>query len=147
MDMNLSKLQETAKDREAWHAAVHGVTKSWTRPNYNKELFGVAIWLDRGRGNGEIVLKQRLRSRGTIICTFWVTREEAYGNYRGLLSPKPAWKWPSLWYGKSKWYHFIDIGNWTKLLITKASSGYSLSETTSPFPATWKHLSGAYYMA
>ena len=30
MDINLSKLQETAKDREAWHAAVHGVTKSWT---------------------------------------------------------------------------------------------------------------------
>ena len=31
MDMNLSKLQEIAKDREASHAAVHGVTKSWTR--------------------------------------------------------------------------------------------------------------------
>ena len=29
MDMSLSKLQETAKDREAWHAVVHGVTKSW----------------------------------------------------------------------------------------------------------------------
>ena len=28
MDMNLSKLQEIVKDREAWHAAVHGVTKS-----------------------------------------------------------------------------------------------------------------------
>ena len=28
MDMNLGKLQETARDREAWHAAVHGVTKS-----------------------------------------------------------------------------------------------------------------------
>ena len=31
MDMNLSKLQEMVKDRGAWHAAVHGVTKSWTR--------------------------------------------------------------------------------------------------------------------
>ena len=31
MDMNLSKLQETVKHREAWHAAVHGVAKSQTR--------------------------------------------------------------------------------------------------------------------
>ena len=31
LDVNLSKLWEMVKDGEAWQAAVHGVTKSWTR--------------------------------------------------------------------------------------------------------------------
>ena len=30
-DMSLSKLQELVMDREAWHAVVHEITKSWTR--------------------------------------------------------------------------------------------------------------------
>ena len=30
MDMNLGKLRELVMDREAWHAVIHGVSKSWT---------------------------------------------------------------------------------------------------------------------
>ena len=31
MDMSWGELQELVMDREAWHAAIHGVVKSWTR--------------------------------------------------------------------------------------------------------------------
>ena len=38
MDMSLSELRELVTDREAWHAAIHGVTKSRTRLRYRTEL-------------------------------------------------------------------------------------------------------------
>ena len=38
VDMNLSKLQELVMNREAWHAAVHGVAKCWTQLSDGTEL-------------------------------------------------------------------------------------------------------------
>ena len=38
MDLSLGELRELAMDREAWHAAIHGVTKSWTQLSDRTEL-------------------------------------------------------------------------------------------------------------
>ena len=46
MDMSLSKLQELVMDREAWHTAVHGVTKSQIQLNDWTELNSSILTLD-----------------------------------------------------------------------------------------------------
>ena len=53
MDMCLSRLQELVMDREAWHAAVHGVEKSRTRlnnwPELNEPVSSSRAWLPSGQ--------------------------------------------------------------------------------------------------
>ena len=54
MDMNLSKLWETVKDRKVWRGAIHGVTKSFsdfaTKQQEQHYLLGHKLWVrNRGR--------------------------------------------------------------------------------------------------
>ena len=68
-DMSLSKLREMVKDREAWCAAAHGVTKSWTRlGNWTATTILLEEPLNQQRlpYRRELLLQLKLKSQGKV---------------------------------------------------------------------------------
>ena len=70
MDMSLSELQELVMDREAWHAAIHGVTKSWTR---------LSDWTELNRRKLSRDLCESLPTFGTRCLI--ITKEKCWVKY------------------------------------------------------------------
>ena len=96
MDMSLSRVQEIVMDREAWRAAVHGVTKSWTplsdwtatRQQIQPSGRASRQWPQRGQGaSGE---ESCLRTVPKATATF---HQEGTDGLGGGTVPWEGWAW------------------------------------------------------
>ena len=119
MDMSLRKLQETVKDKEAWHAAVHGVPKSqtwlsdWTTtwfPLLCRNLGLIGTHCDWGQ---EETGQQRIRwldgitnSKDMNFSKLWV-----------ILKDRQAWRAIVYWVAMS----WIRLSDWTELNWTECT--------------------------
>ena len=84
MDMNLSELREFVMDRESWHPAVHGVTKSWTRLSNWSELNWIEndIYLIQSSKGHDVV--------GILVC-FLLWTKCLCSSYVGILTTPNMW--------------------------------------------------------
>ena len=93
MDMSLSKLQEVVKDREAWQAAIHGVTKFWTQlSDWTKQCVCMCVYIYIYIHTHTHIKFQRIRKegQGTTNLEYYLEVGKSTGTRRSRSSPRPG---------------------------------------------------------
>ena len=120
MNMNLGKLWERVKDREAWGAAVHGVTKSWTQLGDWTTMWLATQKAEISKKKSWNILKekyQKLRGRLAFFYTYLYFYSLIYFGCAGSLL---------------LWGFFSSCGKWERLSRASYCSSFSCCGTQAP---------------